>query len=89
MSRPKPTPTTTAVVTAASSGIGADIGLPKFMYMPSRDVARIGIDALEKDRGVVIPGWPTRIAIRAGLCLPQRVLLSLLAREHGVKHNGR
>ena len=33
---------------------------PKFMWMPSRDVARIGVDALENDRGIVIAGLPSR-----------------------------
>jgi uncharacterized protein len=63
------------------------LALPKFMYMPSRDVARIGIDILARDRGAVIPGWPTRIATRLGQLVPRRVLLPLLARQHGLKRS--
>ncbi len=58
-----PGPVRTEFLTAAGVDETA-LALPKFMYMPSREVARIGIDALENDRGVVIPGWPTRIATR-------------------------
>jgi hypothetical protein len=43
-----------------------------------------GIDVLARDRGVVIPGWPTRIATRLGQLVPRRVLLPLLARQHGL-----
>ena len=55
--------------------------MPKFMYMAPRAVARIGIDALDKDRGTVIPGWPTRIVVRIARILPKRVLLPILAHE--------
>jgi len=48
-------------------------------------VARIGIDALEHDRGVVIPNWPTRIATRLGQLVPRRILLPMLARQHGLQ----
>jgi len=55
--------------------------MPKFMYVEPRGVARIGIDALDNDRGTVIPGWPTRIVVAIGRRLPKRILLSLLAFE--------
>ncbi len=37
---------------------------PKFLWMPSRDVARIGVDALEHDRGVVIAGLRNVLSTR-------------------------
>ncbi|MEV6325430.1 hypothetical protein AB0M45_30280 [Nocardia sp. NPDC051787] len=67
---PKPTSTTTAVVTGASSGIGADI---------ARELAHRGNDA---DRGIVIPGLSTRIVTRIAQLVPRRILLPLLARQH-------
>ncbi|HXY64927.1 MAG TPA: SDR family oxidoreductase [Mycobacterium sp.] len=79
-----PGPVRTEFLTAAGVDDKA-VALPKFMYMPSRDVARIGIDALEHDRGVVIPNWPTRIATRLGQLVPRRILLPMLARQHGLQ----
>lgn len=55
---------------------------PKFMWMPSRDVARVGIDALEHDRGDVIAGLPSQISTRVLQLIPKRLLLPLLAKQH-------
>ena len=55
--------------------------MPKFMYMDPRAVARIGIDAIDKDRGTVVPGWPTRIVVGIARRLPNRILLPILAHE--------
>jgi uncharacterized protein len=55
---------------------------PKFMWMPSRDVARIGVDALDKDRGTVIAGVPNRISTRLFQFMPRRILLPLLKNQH-------
>ena len=55
---------------------------PKFMWMPSRDVARVGIDALEHDRGDVIAGLPSQVSTRLFQLIPKRVLLPLLAKQH-------
>ena len=55
---------------------------PKFLWMPSRDVARAGIDALDADRGTVIAGWPNRVSTKLLQLLPRRVLLRTLARQH-------
>jgi short-subunit dehydrogenase len=55
---------------------------PKFLWMPSREVAKVGIDALEHDRGDVIAGLATRISTRLTELLPKRLLLPLLARQH-------
>lgn len=55
---------------------------PKFLWMPSRDVARIGVEALENDRGSVIAGKRNVLSTRFMQALPRRVLLSTLARQH-------
>jgi uncharacterized protein len=75
-----PGPVRTEFLTAA----GVDdntLEMPKFMYMNSRDVARIGIDAIDKDRGTVVPGWPTRILTRIAQIVPNRILVPVLARQ--------
>ncbi len=55
---------------------------PKFMWMPSRTVAKIGIDALDGDRGEVIAGIQNVVFTRIMQALPHRVLLPLLAKQH-------
>lgn len=55
---------------------------PKIMWMPSRAVAEVGIDALEHDRGSAIPGLANRIGKELFGLLPQRVLLPLLKSQH-------
>jgi short-subunit dehydrogenase len=55
---------------------------PKFMWTPSRDVARAGVDALDEDRGTVIPGLPSQISTRLFQFMPRRMLLPLLAKQH-------
>jgi short-subunit dehydrogenase len=55
---------------------------PKFMWMPPRDVARAGVDALDGDRGTVIPGLPSQISTRLFQFMPRRLLLPLLAKTH-------
>lgn len=61
---------------------------PKFMWMPSREVARIGVDALDKDRGTVIAGVPNQISTRLFQFMPRRILLPLLKNQHpGLKRD--
>lgn len=55
---------------------------PKFMWKPSREVARAGVDALESDRPTVIPGLPSQISTRLFQFMPRRVLLPLLKNQH-------
>ncbi|MCG5432253.1 SDR family oxidoreductase [Mycobacterium sp. MYCO198283] len=55
---------------------------PKFMWMPSRDVAKVGVDALAGDGGTVIAGLPNKLSTRLLTLLPRRVLLPTLARQH-------
>ena len=61
---------------------------PKFMWKPSRDVARAGVDALQADRGTVIPGLPSQLSARLFQFMPRRVLLPLLKNQHpGLKRD--
>ena len=55
---------------------------PKALWMPAREVARVGIDALADARGEVIAGRPSRISTRLTRLLPRRVLLPMLAKAH-------
>ena len=52
------------------------------MWMPSREVAKEGIDVLENDRGSVIPGLPSRLSAHLFELMPRRLLLPLLAKQH-------
>ena len=62
---------------------------PKFMWMASRDVARVGVDALEHDRGTVIAGLASQVSTRLFGLIPKRVLLPLLAKQHPALRRGR
>jgi short-subunit dehydrogenase len=55
---------------------------PKFLWMPSRDVARAGIDALIRDRGLVIAGKRNVFSTRLTQALPRPLLLKVLSRRH-------
>ncbi|HEX5252820.1 MAG TPA: SDR family oxidoreductase [Mycobacterium sp.] len=55
---------------------------PKFLWKPSRDVARAGVDALEHDRGTLIPGLPSQITTRLFQFMPRRMLLPLVNSRH-------
>ena len=56
--------------------------LPSFMWVSSAAVAKQAIDALDKGRGVVIPGTPNRIGARFAHLMPRRWLLPVLASRH-------
>ncbi len=61
---------------------------PKFLWMPSREVARTGVDALEHDRGTVIAGLPSQLSTRLFQFMPRRLLLPLLKNQHpGLKRD--
>lgn len=55
---------------------------PKFLWMPARQVARAGVDALDGDRGTVIPGLPSQISTKLFQFMPRRLLLPLLRNQH-------
>jgi short-subunit dehydrogenase len=56
--------------------------LPKFMWLPSREVAAQAIEGLAKGRGVVIPGTPNRVSAGFARVVPRRLLLPILASRH-------
>jgi short-subunit dehydrogenase len=62
---------------------------PKFMWMPSREVAKVGIDAIERDRGDVIAGLPSQLSTRLFQLIPRRLLMPLLAKQHPALRSGR
>ncbi|GAT11116.1 SDR family oxidoreductase [Mycolicibacterium novocastrense] len=55
---------------------------PKFMWLPSREVARIGVEALERDRGSVIAGRQNVLSTRLLQAFPRQLLLRTLSRQH-------
>lgn len=55
---------------------------PKILWKPSREVARAGVDALDRDRGTVIAGLPSQLSTRLFQFMPRRVLLPLLKNQH-------
>jgi short-subunit dehydrogenase len=55
---------------------------PKFLWKPSREVARTGVDALDGDKGSVIPGLPSQLSTRLFQFMPRRLLLPLLKNQH-------
>lgn len=78
-----PGPVRTEFLTAA--GMDEDefaSSFPKFMWLPSRTVAKIGIDALASGRGSVIAGWPNRISTAVMALVPRPLLLKVLASQH-------
>ncbi|WBO68090.1 SDR family NAD(P)-dependent oxidoreductase [Streptomyces camelliae] len=69
------------------AGLDSD-EFPAFLYTPSREVAKIGVDALDADRGVVVGGLPMRIVSRLMRLTARRVLLPALARQNpGMKRD--
>ena len=55
---------------------------PKFLWKPSREVARTGVDALDGDKGSVIPGLPSQLSTRLFQLMPRRLLPPLLKNQH-------
>jgi short-subunit dehydrogenase len=60
----------------------ASSALPKFLWVPADEVARAGVDGLDKDRGVVIPGMGNRVGAMAGHLVPRRLLTPIVAKQH-------
>lgn len=78
---PGPVETEFAEAAGITDDDAAD-ALPRFMWVPSTDVAAQAIAAMEKGRAVVIPGAPNRIAAALAHLTPRRLLLPVLASRH-------
>ena len=59
-----------------------DGSLPPIMWVSAADVARTGIEALDKGRLYAIPGVANRVAARFSQVAPNRALLAILRRAH-------
>ncbi|CAN5629021.1 hypothetical protein BH11ACT6_BH11ACT6_52990 [soil metagenome] len=55
---------------------------PKYMWLPPRRVAAIGIESLDQDKGSVIAGLPNQISTRIMQLIPRGILLKVLASRH-------
>lgn len=60
----------------------AEKSLPKFMWEDADAVARVAVDGLASGKGVIVPGFPNRIASLVNHYLPRRLLLPMVARNH-------
>jgi short-subunit dehydrogenase len=56
--------------------------LPKFMWLPAAEVARIAVLGMEQGKGVVIPGFANRVGAGFARTAPHQALAALLARRH-------
>ena len=60
--------------------------LPSFMWESAAAVAKVGLDALEHDRPVAIPGPANRVAALFAHLTPKRLLVPVLASRHPALH---
>jgi hypothetical protein len=72
--------------TAGMSDEEAAASLPRFMWVPSAQVAKAAVDGLAAGRPVVIPGAPNKVGAVVAYLTPRSLLLPLLARQHPVLH---
>jgi short-subunit dehydrogenase len=56
--------------------------LPKLMWVPVEEVARVAVAGLDANKAVVIPGLPNRIASAFGWLSPRGMLVPMLASRH-------
>lgn len=60
----------------------SEAALPSFMWVPADEVARAGVEGLDRGRRVVIPGPANVVGAYAGRLVPKSVLVPILARQH-------
>ncbi|MGQ0832800.1 MAG: SDR family NAD(P)-dependent oxidoreductase [Microthrixaceae bacterium] len=78
-----PGPVETEFAEAAGFGeLEAGDSLPKIMWLSAYDVAKAGIEGLERGRDVVVPGTANRVMAGFAQVVPHRFLLPVLARQH-------
>lgn len=56
-------------------------GMPSWIWLDAGDVARAGIDALERGKVLAVPGWRYKAVTLAARLLPSSLLLRLMARN--------
>lgn len=57
--------------------------LPRWIWLEAAEVATAGIDAVERGRVLVVPGWRYKLVSLAAKVLPHRLLLWLTGRNSG------
>jgi short-subunit dehydrogenase len=70
---------------AVAAGIDPDEmagAMPKLFWVPVADVARAGVDGLDANKAVVVPGLPNKVSAALGWLSPRRILLPVVARQH-------
>lgn len=76
-----PGPVTTGFAQAAGMSERDLIGaLPRAMWVAAREVARSGIDGLERDKAVVIPGLLNRLGALGASIAPTSLVTAVVAR---------
>jgi short-subunit dehydrogenase len=83
-----PGPVETGFAEAAGFSEEQTGALPRFMWVPSPEVARQGVEGMLGGRAVVIPGAPNKVSALAAQITPRRLLVPLLARSHPALREG-
>lgn len=60
----------------------AEAALPSFMWLSAADVARAGVEGMDKGRMVVIPGSANRVAAALAQVTPRSLLVPILVKGH-------
>ena len=56
--------------------------MPGLFWVPVAVVARVGVDGMDANKAVAIPGLPNKASAAFGWLSPRRILLPLVARQH-------
>jgi len=56
--------------------------MPKVFWVPAAVVAKVGVDGMDDNRAVAIPGLPNRVSAAFGWLSPRRFLLPVVAKQH-------
>jgi len=56
--------------------------MPQFLWESVDDVAKAGLEGMDANRAVAIPGLANRVSARAAWLTPRRLLLPMLAKVH-------
>lgn len=57
--------------------------LPRWIWLDAADVARAGVDAVERGKVLVVPGWRYKLVCMAARLLPHGLLMSWMRRNSG------